>query len=721
MPQTADPLAKGEDVNTWLRGTTDSLTPKTFELLLFLIIILVLRRFLTQDSSQNNNHEELVKIASSLSYAFTTQLKLSDKHITHLQEELTCAQRRIDKLEVKVQDQLKAPNESEQETTEQVKELQAALTAAQLDQHAKAAQEDLVNRLQYANQLLEKAKHDISNKNAEISALKDHLERYRIEMDNLTPQLDDTNDQLYMVRRGLKHAYAQKQEPKREKPHSASPLLSRAESHVQELVYSERSEGPQPKTSPAFATELFPVNERKPPIQADLGAAPGMTIKDLDKLSKNVSKFNPNSTGGHTIQAHLQDIDFYLEMRPHVTDRDRLYLLRATSSSEVWNFLDRQPSRTKSDYQLLREVLIKEFTDPDSEHGLLTALETKQGRQEAPQAYYNRLRQAYFGAHNEPDLEEDVNFKSLFLRNLHPGVSHHLGVMACPRSMTIQQLRDLTQKAYNKQKMASKKGDKTSTLLNSVNKDSSLALDDTQMHHQTRVLHQEHRERDPHVHESYQPNFWKNPWDQPRFSRNAKDSNNWKPNQTSKGNRLTHSRASRRVKRQRNPPQHYSDMHSAEYAPEPYSLPSEDMEQVMSQLNEFLQDKLNTDDYEIESCSLWPATERKADDRMVHHHIRDDKHLFNNHTGQASLSRPTVDENWGTREHHLTHPSLTSKLLNELQLLEPHSCLCNSNHQSTEGQKVCHIQKVAQEECNKGDKVCSPASHSHAKLPPTVC
>ncbi len=184
------------------------------------------------------------------------------------------------------------------------------------------------------------------------------------------------------------------------------------------------------------------------------------------------------------------------------------------------------------------------------------------------------------------------------------------------------------------------------------------------MHHNTRVLHQEHRERDPHVHESYQPNFWKNPWDQPRFSRNAKDSNNWKPNQTSKGNRLTHPRASRRVKRQRNPPQHYSDMHSAEYAPEPYSLPSEDMEQVMSQLNEFLQDKLNTDDYEIESCSLWPATERKADDRMVHHHIRDDKHLFNNHTGRASLSRPTVDENWGTREHHLTHPSLTSKLLN---------------------------------------------------------
>ncbi len=103
---------------------------------------------------------------------------------------------------MKVQDKLKASNEREQETTEQVTELQTALTAAQLDQqHAKAAQKDLVNRLQYAEQLLEKAKNDISNKNAEISALKDYLERYRTEMDNLTQQLDDTNDQLYMVRK----------------------------------------------------------------------------------------------------------------------------------------------------------------------------------------------------------------------------------------------------------------------------------------------------------------------------------------------------------------------------------------------------------------------------------------------------------------------------------------------------------------------------------------
>ncbi|RXN04819.1 coiled-coil domain-containing protein 102B-like [Labeo rohita] len=199
MPQTADPIAQGEDVNTWLRGMTESLTPKTCELLLFLIIILILRRLLTHDSSQNNNHEELVKITSSLSYAFTAQLHLSDKHITHLQEELTRAQSRIDKLEVKVQDQLKAPNEREQETMEQVKKLQAALGAAQCDQQqANAAQKDLVNRLQYAEQLLEKARKNIRDKNAEISALEDHLERYGTEIDNLTQHLDDANDELCM-------------------------------------------------------------------------------------------------------------------------------------------------------------------------------------------------------------------------------------------------------------------------------------------------------------------------------------------------------------------------------------------------------------------------------------------------------------------------------------------------------------------------------------------
>ncbi len=74
--------------------------------------------------------------------------------------------------------------------------------------------------------------------------------------------------------------------------------------------------------------------------------------------------------------------------------KDKLYLLRTTSSPEVHSFLDRQPANTKTDYQLLQKVLIKEFADPESEQGSVAALETRQGCHEPPQAYYSRLRQA---------------------------------------------------------------------------------------------------------------------------------------------------------------------------------------------------------------------------------------------------------------------------------------------------------------------------------------
>ncbi len=135
----------------------------------------------------------------------------------------------------------------------------------------------------------------------------------------------------------------------------------------------------------------------------------------------------------------------------------------------------------------------------------MAALETRQGRHETPQAYYSRLRQAYFGTRNDSDMEDELNFITLFLRNLHPGISHHLGVLACPRTMNTQQLRDLVQKAYYKQKMASEKSAKTPAVLDFNTQHHELALEGTQRQDSAKPPHREwnappsNRERDSHA------------------------------------------------------------------------------------------------------------------------------------------------------------------------------------------------------------------------------
>ncbi len=183
-------------------------------------------------------------------------------------------------------------------------------------------------------------------------------------------------------------------------------------------------------------------------------------------------------------------------------DKDKLYLLQTTSSPEVRSFLYRQPVNTKTDYHLLQKALIKEFADPESDQGLVAALGTRQGRHKPPQAYYSRLRQAYFGTRNKSDMEDELNFKTLFLRNLHPGISHHLGILACPRTMNTQQLRDLVQKAYCKQKMASEKSAKTPAVLDFNTQSHGLALEGTQCQDSAKPPHREwnappsNRERD---------------------------------------------------------------------------------------------------------------------------------------------------------------------------------------------------------------------------------
>ncbi|XP_058250038.1 uncharacterized protein LOC131355645 [Hemibagrus wyckioides] len=337
--------------------------------------------------------------------------------------------------------------EQEPELQEEVVKLQTALAelqvnTAQREQQEKDIREELSEKLQQAKGLLKRAEAELRERDTKAMAYKGHLQSARAEVHALSKQRDYLKDEVDKMHRELKHAYKLQGEPEREM---------------------------HPIEFPSTSKDFDPPGQEFP-VQG------GVALRELDKLARNIPTFTPNPMGGHDVHAYLQDIDFHLQTLTNVTTRDKLYLLRITSSREVWSFLDRQPETVTANYQQLRQALIKEFSEPDSEHGLFAAMDLKQGKVETPQASYNKLRRAYFGARNEPGMEEDFNFKTLFLQNLHSSVSQHLGVLVCPRSMSTQQLRDLAHKAYTKQSTVPEKAVKGPTIYSISEHSSELAL-----------------------------------------------------------------------------------------------------------------------------------------------------------------------------------------------------------------------------------------------------
>ncbi|XP_016116149.1 uncharacterized protein [Sinocyclocheilus grahami] len=145
-------------------------------------------------------------------------------------------------------------------------------------------------------------------------------------------------------------------------------------------------------TAEGCAALASALSSRKGSIQTNSEMTHGVTLIDLNRMARNIPAFTPELAGDHDVHAYLRDIDFYLQSWTSVSHHDRLYLLWITSSPEVRRFMARQPGHIQSDYQRLKQAIIKDFSDPDSEHGLIAALDTKQCRHETPHAYYHRLR-----------------------------------------------------------------------------------------------------------------------------------------------------------------------------------------------------------------------------------------------------------------------------------------------------------------------------------------
>ncbi len=292
----------------------------------------------------------------------------------------------------------------EQDAEEEINRLKetVAATSHEMEQ-IKEDYADRADKLQYAEQLLEKEKTDFRDKYSRIKALEAHLDESRNEISRLTRQLDYFKE-YESFQEDLKHAYELRYEPPRTGCAPTSSLPSRTGSPVPGLTHEQKMEGMVLTHSPAPSEELYLTTKPKESAAASRRSSHSLNLKDLDKLARNIGKFNPSVPNSQNIQAYLQDIDFHLEIRPIITDKDELYLLRTTSSPEVRSFLGRQPANTKTDYQLLQKALIKEFADPEFDQGLVAALETRQGRHEPPQANCSRLRRAYFGTRNEPDM-----------------------------------------------------------------------------------------------------------------------------------------------------------------------------------------------------------------------------------------------------------------------------------------------------------------------------
>ncbi len=363
MSHKTEHVGHWEGLEMWLSVTTDSILPKAAEILKHQTQDQLddnITSIMRQDPSQSYSHKELAKITSSLSHTLIATLKLSDKHAAQRQQELTSAQRRIEQLEREAQE---GTDEVEQGAEEEINRLKETLAATSHEMQQIKEDADRADKLQYAEKLLDKAKTDFRDKNSRIKALEAHLAESRNEISHLTRQLDYVTEESESFQEELKHAYELRHELSRTGRVPAAPWPSRTGSPVPEPTREQKTEGVVLKHSPAPSEEIYVTTEPKGSAAASHRLSHGLDLKDLDKLARNIGKFNPSLPNSQNVQAYLQDIDFHLEMRPNVTDKDKLYLLRTTSSPEVRSFLDRQPVNTKTDYQRLRKALLQTKDD----------------------------------------------------------------------------------------------------------------------------------------------------------------------------------------------------------------------------------------------------------------------------------------------------------------------------------------------------------------------
>ncbi|KAL1277415.1 hypothetical protein QQF64_024088 [Cirrhinus molitorella] len=290
---------------------------------------------MAHDPTQSYSSKELAKIVGALAHNLVAQVKLSDGNITLLEQEATALKLQTEEAR---RNQADAENRVEQltrELQEEVERLQEALSdlridAEQRDQEGELARQGLENRLQQAETLLERAEVDLKEREAKAKAFEKHCKAARAEAQTLAQQQEQLKAEFDAVQRELNYAYQFTADQKEggsstEPPPTSKPrLLSQAS--------EDGEETPLFKRTLACVQGPLAAAEGGGPLPRTPTTTHGLTPKDIDKLARNIPTFTPDPAGGHDVHAYLQDIDFHLQTVANVSIRDRLYLIRITSS-----------------------------------------------------------------------------------------------------------------------------------------------------------------------------------------------------------------------------------------------------------------------------------------------------------------------------------------------------------------------------------------------------
>uniref|UniRef100_A0AAV2KRX7 Peptidase A2 domain-containing protein n=1 Tax=Knipowitschia caucasica TaxID=637954 RepID=A0AAV2KRX7_KNICA len=171
-----------------------------------------------------------------------------------------------------------------------------------------------------------------------------------------------------------------------------------------------------------------------PPIGRD---PLGPSDRDFDRIARHINRFDPRPGMPTNARSYLRDVDFHTDRIPNASQSDKIFLIRLTSNREVNDFIERQPKAIKHDYNELCKAILAEYSDYGASGTLTAAMAVKQTHNELADCYYHRLRQAYFGNQNYEGMEEDKNFKALYIQNLHPNLSQLLAGRERPRTAAI--------------------------------------------------------------------------------------------------------------------------------------------------------------------------------------------------------------------------------------------------------------------------------------------